>query len=169
MILKSAFIDSILEEKFAKRLNIGLTISCCFLFLYLIIAIFSKPEGTLKSFLWTKKARVVLPELKLSKKAPKYYQRILGRRAFFVAQAGIVKKPDLPDSAFDSNAVSIIDLRIVGIVSGPQGPQAIVGNEKTGQSFYCSGGENLNGFLVKEVLSDRIILEKDDQTFEMRL
>lgn len=170
MVLRKNLILSFFDDNFVKRINIVLTGLCCLFFIFLVVSVFFKPRGVQGLSSWTQRATADLPESKLSKKSPKYYQRILGRRSLFVAQPGLMdKKIDSQATVFPEGRTNLFDLQIVGIISGPQGLQAIISNEKTGQSFYCWGGENVDGFIVKQVFADKIILEKDDQLFEMRL
>lgn len=111
-----------------------------------------------------------LPVLNLSKKSSKYYQRILGRRELFVAQPGVqIKKPVSGSNPEPANQASAEELQLVGIVFGAQGLQAIIIDSKTGKSFYCLGGENINGFTVINVLENKVILERDGESKEIRL
>ena len=114
--------------------------------------------------------RGVIPELKVIKKSLKFYERILSRERLFISSTGngLVKaRPDFPLVA--DPGIQLSDLQLMGIVSGAQGPQAIIANIKTDQSYYCCGGEGIGGFTVKEVLPAKVILEKDEETVELRL
>ncbi len=104
------------------------------------------------------------------KKSIKYYERILTRRKLFIAQAGI-RLPKKKDSALraSQSELGLSQLQLLGVVSGAKGPQAIISNLTNDRSFYCYGGEDIEGFIVKEVKSNRVILEKNDETFELRL
>ncbi|MCP4649846.1 MAG: hypothetical protein GY853_07200 [PVC group bacterium] len=105
--------------------------------------------------------------MKFLKKPMDYYERILSRKRLFVAQPGVkrIKKTGLSMSL----DVLLDELQLQGIVSGPQGPQAIIFNAKTNRSHYCQGGETIGGFIVKEVLPDKVVLDRDNEEVELKL
>ncbi len=157
-------------DKTIGQFNLGLGGLLCVLLVSILFLKFSSPVNVEQIMSSTHKMAAELPVLNLSKKSSKYYQRILGRRELFVAQPGLkIKKAGsrmnsmLPTQAVGEN------LQLMGIVSGAQGPQAIIMDSKTGKSFYCSGGEKINGFTVKHVLENKVILEKDEGSIEIRL
>jgi len=112
----------------------------------------------------------LLPELKFLKKPITYYTQILERRGVFVAFMGStlekIRSGFLPPGTLESQSS---DLQLQGIISGAQGPQAIVTNNKTNRSYYCVGGELIAGFKVQEVQPDKVILEVDGEKIELKL
>ena len=153
-------------DKTVDQFNLGLSGLLCVLLISILFIKFSRPLNVEQIMFSTHKTGVELPVLNLSKKSSKYYQRILGRREIFVAQPGLKLKK--AGSGINS-VLPREDLQLLGIVSGAQGPQAIVMDSKTGESFYCSGGENINGFTVKSVLENKVILERDGESIEIKL
>ena len=130
---------------------------------------FSTPSNVNQIFSSTHNPGAEVPVLNLSKKSSKYYERILGRRELFAAQSGLrVKKNTSANSDVAPQAVAE-EMQLLGIVSGAQGPQAIIMDPKTGQSFYCSGGEIINGFTVRNILENKVVLEIDGESKELRL
>ncbi len=157
-------------DKTVDRLNLGLVGLFCVLLLVIVFLKFSKPRSVEQIMSATDNARAELPLLKLSKKSSKYYQRILGRRELFVAQPGLRVKKVLGRTDLDrGERLRGADLQLLGIVSGAQGPQAILVDSKTGRSFYCSGGEKINDFTVKAVFENKVILERDEELIEIKL
>ena len=112
----------------------------------------------------------LLPELKFLKKPITYYTQILERRGVFAAfiDSTLKKRKSefLPQATLESQ---ISDLQLQGIISGAQGPQAIVTNNKLNRSYYCVGGELIAGFKVQEVQPDKVILELDGEKIELKL
>ncbi|MFH2139030.1 MAG: type II secretion system protein N [Candidatus Omnitrophota bacterium] len=109
----------------------------------------------------------IIPELKIFKKPLDYYEKILSRKDLFIGQPQVKNLKSKVTGA--NNGGQLSELELMGIVSGPQGPQAIINNSKTDRSFYCQGGENLGDFTVKKVYLDRVLLERDGEELELRL
>lgn len=136
----------------------------------LIVSIFVENKGIDVAIQSYEKNISAIPELKIVKKSIKYYERILARRKLFAAQAGLKKsKTRIEFSLPDELGTQISDLQLQGIVTGARGPQAVISNIKTDQSYYCYLGERLDGFIIKEILSNKVIIEKAEETFELRL
>ncbi len=159
-----------LFDKTVDHVNLGLTVMA-FVFLSSVLFLkFSKPDSIERIMASTHNAAAEIPLLNVSKKSSKYYQRILGRRELFVAQPGLRLKKIGSQSPQQAGSQSVgDDLQLLGIVSGAQGPQAIIMDSKTGQSFYCSGGEKINDFTVRDILENKVILENDGEMKEIRL
>jgi len=157
------------SDKTVDQFNLVLGSLLCIFLISILFLKFSKPGNVNQIFSLTHSTGAELPMLDLSKKSSKYYQRILGRRKLFVAQSGLkVKKTAIADSGLANQAAGE-DMQLLGIVSGAQGPQAIIMDPGTGKSFYCSGGEKINGFTVKNILENKVILEIDGVLKEIRL
>ncbi|MFH1459226.1 MAG: type II secretion system protein N [Candidatus Omnitrophota bacterium] len=107
-------------------------------------------------------------ELKSFKKPIQYYERILSRRRLFLGQG--LSETNKPASInTEQFNLRFSDLQLLGVVSGAKGPQAIINDAKTDQSYYCSGNEEVGGFYVKEVLPNKVILELNGEKLELRL
>lgn len=158
----SAFDKSIDQINIAFALMVFVFLSC------IVFLKFSRPENIEQIIESTHSAASNFQVLNLSKKSSKYYQRILGRRELFVAQAGIKVKKSSRLNALANESIGD-DLQLLGIVSGAQGPQAIIMDSKSGKSFYCSGGEQISGFTVTDILENKVILKNDGETKEIRL
>jgi len=156
-------------DKTVDQLNLVLAGLLCILLISILFLKFSSPVNVEQIMSSTYKTSAELPMLKISKKSSKYYQRILGRRELFVAQPGLRIKKAVSRVAGPADQISGGDLQLMGIVSGAQGPQAILMDTKTSKSFYCLVGEKINGFTVKDVLENKVILEKDGELIEIRL
>ncbi|MBU1043693.1 MAG: hypothetical protein KJ915_04760 [Candidatus Omnitrophica bacterium] len=157
------------RDKYINCVNIGLISLAGLLLIYFSGLFFNQTDINIETSLG-KKAMPAMASLELVKKSEKYYERILTRRKLFIAQSGIVsgEKKDLAVKDVQTD-LSLGQLILLGIVSGGQGPQAIISNITNDRSFYCYGGENVEGFIVDQVKSDRVILKKNDETFELRL
>jgi type II secretory pathway component PulC len=159
----------IFRNKYISRVNIGLSCFGLFLILYFMFMLIAvKESGGNASF--NQKAIPAISPSEAVKKSEKYYERILTRRKLFTAQTGISagQKKNAPQNTEQADS-GLSDLLLLGVVSGAQGPQAIISNVSNDRSFYCYGGENIEGFIVEQVKSDRVILKKNDETFELRL
>ncbi|MBU1088123.1 MAG: hypothetical protein KKD05_11490 [Candidatus Omnitrophica bacterium] len=159
----------IFKDKYINRVNIGLMFFAGLILIYFSILFFSVQNMDIETKMG-KKTMPAIASLELVKKSEKYYERILTRRKLFITQSGINsgQKKDLAVKTEQAD-LSLGQLQLLGIVSGAQGPQAIISNVTNDRSFYCYGNENVEGFIVKEVKSDRVILKKDDEIFELRL
>ena len=60
-------------------------------------------------------------------------------------------------------------LELAGIISGPQGSQAIINDLISNKSVYCRKGDIVGGFVVKKVESDKVILGIEEEEVELRL
>ena len=114
---------------------------------------------------FSKEAIGIVPKFKFVKKSVQYYDRILGRDSLFVAQSGAKTADAEPVEA----GLQAGDLQLLGIVSGARGLQAIISETKTEQSYYCYAGELIEGIIVKEIFSDKVVLQRNEETFELRL
>lgn len=157
-------------EKIVENFNIVLIILFFLLITsFLYLGLFSTDKAG-KIILQGQGINSNLPVLSLAKQSSKYYERILGRRQLFVAHAKM--KTNTAREDFDSQILVqdlLSDFQLMGIVSGASGLQAIIMNLKTGQSFYCSGGEKLSGFKIKEVLENKIRIEINGKIEEILL
>ncbi len=61
------------------------------------------------------------------------------------------------------------DLRLQGVVSGVKGPQVILFNVKTSQTYYRFVGETINGFKIIKIGSNEAVLEGNGSTVDLRL
>jgi len=159
----------IFRNKYISRVNIGLSCFFLFLILYFIFMLVAAKELGINTSL-KRKAISAISTFELAKKSEKYYERILTRRKLFTGQAGIrTRKKNNSLQAGVQVDLGLSQLLLLGVVSGTQGHQAIISNISNDRSFYCYGGENIEGFIVEEVKSDRVILKKDEEIFELRL
>ncbi len=158
------------KEKHIDILNLILIFSASAIVFFLGAALFAGGKNIDFALKSQQRQINLVPELSFLKKSMQYYERILSQRRLFVAQSGVRKSGAKTAFSFvDKDAVLISDLQLQGIISGAERPQAIIINTRTDQSYFCQGGENIVGFKVKEVQSDRVILEKDEEIIELRL
>ncbi|RKY34463.1 MAG: hypothetical protein DRP78_06505 [Candidatus Omnitrophota bacterium] len=112
----------------------------------------------------------LMPGLDFLKKSMRYYEQNLNHKGLFVIHSGIKNEP--LKSIFSPEgdiAVKISDLQLQGIVAGTRGTQAMIMNVATNQQYCCSGGEIIGEFKVKEIQVDKVVLELDQQLYEIRL
>ena len=62
----------------------------------------------------------------------------------------------------------IKDLSLIGIISGDN-PQAVIENKKTQKTYYLNKGQFLDDFLVEDIQSGKVILNLNNQRFELFL
>ena len=157
------------SDKTVDQFNLVLA-GLLFVFLMGILFLkFSTAGNVNQIFSLTHSTGAEVPVLNLSKKSSKYYERILGRRELFVAESGLQLKKESTVNPGLANQAVAEDMQLLGIISGAQGPQAIIMDPKTGKSFYCSGGEIINGFTVKNISENKVVLEIDGESKELRL
>jgi type II secretory pathway component PulC len=58
---------------------------------------------------------------------------------------------------------------LLGIVSSGGKSQALIKDKESDRTYYLSGGEKVDGFIIKEVLSDKVIFKRGDWIAELRL
>jgi len=158
----------VVDEKNINVLNLILAGSCVLCGFVLCLTIFNSGKNKIIRLTTQKQIEDVVPDLKLVKKSLKYYERVLGRRKLFVAQPGLKRKIAKKERGL-VDMLTGSDLVLMGIVSGSGGPQAIISNSKTGQSFNCFGGESIDEIKVKEVLTDKVLLEVNGEVVELIL
>ncbi|RMF67166.1 MAG: hypothetical protein D6743_05285 [Calditrichaeota bacterium] len=95
-------------------------------------------------------------------------EKIDPQRQYFRTQ-----KPDAgaaADPSFDASEVPSLAERftLLGILVG-QTPQAIVKDNSTGASIFLEEGQSLEGYKVKAIFSDRLVLERDGELVNLRI
>ena len=99
-----------------------------------------------------------------------HYEKLFKKKNLFKV-LGKAKAP-LPKKETKTNITlqqELAKFELLGIVSSAGKSQALIKNIESGKTFYCTGGERLNGFIIKEVLDDKVILGQEDWTSELRL
>ena len=166
MIKKNSFI-SLEQLRYVDFANIGLILLTGILGALICFFYFFAKNDTIIQTNQIVMPSEVVPELKFSKKQLAYYDKILSRKNVFAAQPGLRKKGK---GSFSKSIDAMLEkLQLAGIVSGPQGPQAIINDLSTNRSVYCRNGEMVGGFKVKRVEIDKVILDSDGEEVELRL
>ena len=157
-------------KRLIKRINVILICTGFLLVIGFAVVLTSSGSNAEKDFLGQRSRIGIIPQ-KLVKKSVKYYDRILSRRKLFVVQAGTGsdRQPVRARKEQEAGGLDISQFQLLGIVSGSRGQQAIISDIKDDRSFYCYGGENIEGYTVEEVKTDSVLLKKDQQTFELKL
>ena len=94
------------------------------------------------------------------------YQKLLNKKTIFAVPARSdskvkeVKGPSIHDL--------VKDLSLVGIIPGNY-PQVIIEDKRNGQTLFLKEGETINNMRVKDILSGRVILERNDETVTLSL
>lgn len=107
---------------------------------------------------------------KLDIKNVSYYEKLFKSKNLFKVLGK--KKAPLPQKKIEVEIdleKELSKFELLGIVSSGGRSQALIKNMESGKTFYCSGGERLNGFVVKEVLADKVILKQGEWIAELRL
>ena len=68
----------------------------------------------------------------------------------------------------EAPSVSGLEVELLGIVSVGAEHAATIRDKKDNVEYYCLGGEVIGDFTVKEVFKDKVILESEDKTLELR-
>ncbi len=87
--------------------------------------------------------------------------KILGKKETPLPQKKTEVKVDLEKE--------LSKFELLGIISSGGKSQALIKNIESGKTFYCTGNEKLNGFVIKEVLDNKVILKQGDWIAELRL
>lgn len=99
-----------------------------------------------------------------------YYENLFkGKNLFKILSK---KKTPLPQKKTEPKVdleKELSKFELLGIVSSSGKSKALIKNTKSGKTFYCTGGEKIDGFVIKEVLDNKVILEQGDQIAELRL
>ncbi len=107
---------------------------------------------------------------KLNLKNISYYENLFKSRNLFKVLAK--EKELLPKKEAELQIdleEEISNFELLGVASSGGKSQAIIKNKESGKIFYCRGGEKIDSFIVKEVLSDRIIFKRGENAAELRL
>jgi len=94
-----------------------------------------------------------------------YSAQLEGKNLFKAAMiredtAGSIPKKELRDL--------IKNLTLMGIISEEE-PQAIIEDKSTGKSYFLKKGELINGVKIVEIKSNKVVLEYEEQRFDLYL
>ncbi len=99
-----------------------------------------------------------------------YYENLFkGKNLFKILGK---KKAPLPQKKTEAKVdleKELSKFELLGIVSSGGKSQALIRNMESGKTFYCTGNEKLNGFIIKEVLDNKVILKRGDWIAELKL
>ncbi len=109
------------------------------------------------------------PDNKVSNKPEKSILTVFDRRSYFIreqarplsqAVSGPVDAAELP--AFSSK------FALLGILMGDT-PQAIVKENSSNTTVFLTRGQSLAGYEVKDILPDRVVLQRDGELVNLRM
>lgn len=100
--------------------------------------------------------------------ANKSYAKVAARRRFFRMKAR--ETPAEPASPLSAAEVPGLAQRytLLGVLMG-EVPRAIVRENSTNTSMFLSKGQDLDGYLVQEIFSDHILLQRDGDLINLRM
>lgn len=103
-------------------------------------------------------------------KSKSYYINLLQRKNFFkiLGRQTAPRKEEKAEPQIDIDQ-EISKFELLGIVSIEGESQALIKNKRTGETFRCIKGQKINGFLIMDILLDKIIFKFREQVAELRL
>ena len=149
-------------------LNIAIAVIALVQIGFLLLGTFGNPKQIRLDMSAQYQGKSTGNEFKVSKKSKEYYERILSRRKLFVAQPGVKQRTEAKAS-LQQLGFGAADLQLLGVVSGVNGPQAIISESSSGKTIYCNLNDSVNGFVVVEILSKKVILDFNGERLELHL
>lgn len=158
------FRNKLFEPATLKSVNMYLAIVLCGALAYLLADLaFIKPYKNIKSLVSRTVAEEALKtagtQVEPAAMARDYnsYSSVISGKSVFGQPQGQPQGPS-GDIALSGDISDTIGL--VGIVAGDS-PQAIIEDKKSNKTYYLIKGQSFNGYLVDEILEDRVILDCD--------
>ncbi len=99
-----------------------------------------------------------------------YYENLFKRKNLFKILGK--KKAPLPQKETETKVdleKELSKFELLGIVSSGGKSRALIKNIESGKTFYCTGGEKLDGFTIEDVLDNKVILKQGDWIAELKL
>ncbi len=93
-----------------------------------------------------------------------FYLGVVKNRQIFGGAAGQNQQTRVSGASLNL----IKDLSLIGIISGDN-PQAVIENKKTQKTYYLNKGQFLDDFLVEDIQGGKVILNLNNQRFELFL
>ncbi|NQT89788.1 MAG: hypothetical protein HQ558_00850 [Candidatus Omnitrophica bacterium] len=94
------------------------------------------------------------------------YQKLLNEKNIFVAP--VKRKKQAPAPEGPSLRELAKDMKLVGVMPGDD-PQAIIEDKKNGQTIFLRKGDDLEGIKIKDILNDRVVLSRGEETATLSL
>lgn len=100
--------------------------------------------------------------------AKKSYAKVAARRPYF--RLNVRETTAEPRTPLNAAEVPGLTTRytLLGILMG-EVPRAIVQENSTNTSMFLTRGQHLDGYLVQEIFSDRVLLERDGDLINLRM
>ena len=96
-----------------------------------------------------------------------YYQQEISRRQLFSpAQEGLGVKKVIPAGPAFKELIK--ELKLLGIVSG-ESSRAVIEDEKLRKTYFLYAGDYIGEIRVEEILSDRVVLELNEERINLFL
>lgn len=122
-----------------------------------------------KSFLSERAREEFKDTVKVSVKDGEYYINLFRDKNLFKV-LGKEKSPFVvEEEAVLDAGKELTKFELLGIVSSGGTSKALIKDAVSGKTFYGAVGEKLDGFAIKEIMPDKIILEREGKTFELKL
>ncbi|MFH2137118.1 MAG: hypothetical protein ABII88_01250 [Candidatus Omnitrophota bacterium] len=132
-------------------------ISCFFIFLLWLATCYLRPAACF--------AQEETPDLS--------YYEIIEQRNFFRPTKDLqetkIKTDNYSAFSFSSNSTSIQNLVLTGVINIKNGYKAIVEKTDQDKGYYVAVGDMIEDYVVKDILNNKIFLERDSQIFDLKL
>lgn len=166
------FQNKLFEPATLRSVNMYLAIVLCGALMYLLADfVFIKPYKNIKSLVSKTvteeavKAAAARAEPAVMARDYSSYSSAISGKSIFGQSQGQSQGPS-GDIAVSGDISDTI--RLVGIVAGDS-PQAIIEDKKSNKTYYLNKGQSFNGYLVDEILEDRVILDCDGKKISLFL
>lgn len=101
-------------------------------------------------------------------KSKEYYVNLFGTKNLFRVLAKEKSSFSVEEAMVDSE-MELARFELLGIVSSGGAAKALIKDTRSGKTFYGAVGEKLATFAIKEIMSNKIILEREGEIFELKL
>ena len=170
MLKSELFRNKLFEPSTLKNINKYLVAVLAILALYFMIdLIFVRPyknvqlivsqEGTNKN---VKNLNLGTNKIAAVKDYSSYSGAMPGKTVFGQSQGGPANPEDVGPGDMSEQ------LGLVGIIAGDN-PQAIIEDKKAQKTYYLNKGQSFNGYVVEDILEDKVVLDYEGKKISLFL
>lgn len=172
MLRSELFKNKLFEPSTLKNVNRYLVVILAVLTLYFVIdLIFVRPYKNVQSIVakagTDKDEKKFVPEttkIAAMKDYSSYSGAMPGKTAFGQSQLGAGASAEEVGASGDNPG----QVGLVGIIAGDN-PQAIIEDKKAQKTYYLNKGQSFNGYIVEEILKDKVILDYEGRKISLFL
>jgi type II secretory pathway component PulC len=171
MLKSELFKNKLFEPSTLKNVNRYLVVILAVLLLYFLVdLIFARPYKNVQALVSKasapsqneKKSAAGQKDMTVVKDYSSYSGSIPGKTVFGQSQGGPVTPEDVGSGDISAQ------VGLVGIIAGDN-PQAIIEDKKAQKTYYLNKGQSFNGYVVEEILENKVILDFEGKKISLFL